>query len=176
MPTMQSARMCKLWKQLLERRLFHPRIWCVIRELICVVCKNILLSSKLIHCTFCSVVMQLYLEFLDKFERKFVTQGAYDTRNIFQSLDLAWSLLRIFPRELLHRIPAKTLDQYYNRDATHWYICPEQDNRVFRITAWIKRRVQRLCIFFIIYIYSYPILSVSASKLPSTCQLHRRLL
>lgn len=63
--------------------------------------------------------LQLYLEFLDKFERKFVTQGAYDTRNIFQSLDLAWTLLRIFPRELLHRIPAKTLDQYYSRDATH---------------------------------------------------------
>ncbi|KAF5955914.1 hypothetical protein HYC85_008770 [Camellia sinensis] len=61
----------------------------------------------------------LYLEFLDKFERKFVSQGAYDTRNIFQSLDLAWTLLRIFPRELLHRIPAKTLDQYYSRDATN---------------------------------------------------------
>ena len=61
----------------------------------------------------------LYLEFLDKFERKFVTQGAYDTRNIFQSLDLAWTLLRIFPRELLHRIPAKTLDQYYSRDASN---------------------------------------------------------
>ncbi|XVE58845.1 hypothetical protein DITRI_Ditri04bG0201900 [Diplodiscus trichospermus] len=61
----------------------------------------------------------LYLEFLDKFERKFVTQGAYDTRNIFQSLDLAWTLLRIFPRELLHRIPAKTLDQYYSRDANN---------------------------------------------------------
>jgi hypothetical protein len=63
--------------------------------------------------------MQLYLEFLEKFERKFVTQGAYDTRNIFQSLDLAWTLLRIFPRELLHRIPAKTLDLYYSRDAAH---------------------------------------------------------
>ena len=60
---------------------------------------------------------QLYLEFLEKFERKFVAQGAYDTRNIFQSLDLAWTLLRIFPRELLHRIPAKTLDQFYSRDA-----------------------------------------------------------
>ncbi|KAI6677550.1 hypothetical protein NL676_038346 [Syzygium grande] len=44
----------------------------------------------------------LYLEFLDKFERKFVAQGAYDTRTVFQSLDLAWTLLRIFPRELLH--------------------------------------------------------------------------
>jgi V-type H+-transporting ATPase subunit B len=62
---------------------------------------------------------QLYLEFLDKFERKFVAQGAYDTRNIFQSLDLAWTLLRIFPRELLHRIPAKTLDQFYSRDAAN---------------------------------------------------------
>ncbi|KAF8377775.1 hypothetical protein HHK36_031160 [Tetracentron sinense] len=61
----------------------------------------------------------LYLEFLDKFERKFVAQGAYDTRNIFESLDLAWTLLRIFPRELLHRIPAKTLDQYYNRDVAN---------------------------------------------------------
>ncbi|KAL9300120.1 putative P-type H(+)-exporting transporter [Arabidopsis thaliana] len=61
----------------------------------------------------------LYLEFLDKFERKFVAQGAYDTRNIFQSLDLAWTLLRIFPRELLHRIPAKTLDQFYSRDSTN---------------------------------------------------------
>ncbi|KAE8815437.1 V-type proton ATPase subunit B 1 [Hordeum vulgare] len=61
----------------------------------------------------------LYLEFLDKFERKFVAQGAYDTRNIFQSLDLAWTLLRIFPRELLHRIPAKTLDAFYSRDAAH---------------------------------------------------------
>ncbi|KAG6382699.1 hypothetical protein SASPL_157590 [Salvia splendens] len=61
----------------------------------------------------------LYLEFLDKFEKKFVAQGAYDTRNIFQSLDLAWTLLRIFPRELLHRIPAKTLDQYYSRDASN---------------------------------------------------------
>ncbi|KAD4888522.1 hypothetical protein E3N88_20595 [Mikania micrantha] len=55
----------------------------------------------------------LYLEFLDKFEKKFVAQGAYDTRNIFQSLDLAWTLLRIFPRELLHHIPAKTLDAFY---------------------------------------------------------------
>ena len=39
-----------------------------------------------------------------KSEREFVAQGAYDTRNIFQSLVLAWTLLRIFPRELLHRM------------------------------------------------------------------------
>ncbi|EFJ13375.1 hypothetical protein SELMODRAFT_269014 [Selaginella moellendorffii] len=61
----------------------------------------------------------LYLEFLDKFERKFVSQSAYDTRDIFQSLDLAWTLLRIFPRELLRRIPGKTLDAFYSRESAH---------------------------------------------------------
>jgi V-type H+-transporting ATPase subunit B len=57
----------------------------------------------------------LYLEFLDKFERKFVCQGAYENRSVFRSLDLAWSLLRIFPRELLRRVTVKTLDAWYER-------------------------------------------------------------
>ena len=39
-------------------------------------------------------------EFLDKFERKFINQGN-EGRTVFEALDLAWSLLRIFPRELL---------------------------------------------------------------------------
>ncbi|KAF2730008.1 V-type ATPase [Polyplosphaeria fusca] len=58
---------------------------------------------------------KLSLEFLDKFERTFINQSSYENRTIFESLDLAWSLLRIFPRELLNRIPAKILDQYYAR-------------------------------------------------------------
>ena len=53
----------------------------------------------------------LYLEFLDAFESRFVNQGAYENRTIFESLDLAWSLLRLFPRELLRRITAKTLGE-----------------------------------------------------------------
>ncbi|KAG1663131.1 hypothetical protein FOA52_000653 [Chlamydomonas sp. UWO 241] len=57
----------------------------------------------------------LYLEFLEKFEKKFVAQGAYENRDIFESLDIAWSLLRIFPRELLRRITIKTLDEWYER-------------------------------------------------------------
>jgi V-type H+-transporting ATPase subunit B len=36
-------------------------------------------------------------------------------RDVFASLDLAWTLLRIFPRELLGRINPKILDEYYNR-------------------------------------------------------------
>lgn len=46
-----------------------------------------------------------------------VPQGAYDNRTIFDSLDLAWTLLRIFPRELLRRITVKTLDDFYERKA-----------------------------------------------------------
>jgi V-type H+-transporting ATPase subunit B len=60
---------------------------------------------------------KLSLEFLEKFERSFIAQGAYEKRTIEESLDLAWSLLRIYPRELLNRIPAKVLDQYYSRSS-----------------------------------------------------------
>lgn len=58
----------------------------------------------------------LYLEFLEKFEGKFVNQGLYENRTIQQSLDLAWELLRMFPKELLRRITAKTLEEWYDRE------------------------------------------------------------
>lgn len=57
----------------------------------------------------------LYLSFLERFEGKFVSQGPYEARTIFESLDLAWSILRAFPKELLKKIPKKTLDKYYAR-------------------------------------------------------------
>jgi V-type H+-transporting ATPase subunit B len=57
----------------------------------------------------------LYLEFLTKFEKNFISQGNYENRTVFDSLDIGWQLLRIFPREMLKRIPAKTLDKYYPR-------------------------------------------------------------
>ena len=60
---------------------------------------------------------KLSLEFLEKFERTFITQSSYESRTIFDSLDLAWSLLRIYPKELLNRIPAKVINQYYQRAA-----------------------------------------------------------
>uniref|UniRef100_A0A158Q7T6 Vacuolar proton pump subunit B n=1 Tax=Elaeophora elaphi TaxID=1147741 RepID=A0A158Q7T6_9BILA len=57
----------------------------------------------------------LYLEFLTKFEKNFISQGSYENRTIFESLDIGWQLLRIFPREMLKRIPTSTLDKYYPR-------------------------------------------------------------
>jgi len=58
----------------------------------------------------------LYLEFLDKFEHKFLQQGYYEARDVFGSLDIGWQLLRTFPRELLGRITKQTLDDFYNPD------------------------------------------------------------
>ncbi|EMC96781.1 hypothetical protein BAUCODRAFT_34175 [Baudoinia panamericana UAMH 10762] len=58
---------------------------------------------------------KLSLEFLERFEKTYISQGAYDKRSIFDGLDMAWELLRIYPRELLNRIPKKVLDKYYQR-------------------------------------------------------------
>merc|ERR1719321_2190253 len=58
----------------------------------------------------------LYLEFTDKFEERFLAQGPYENRTIFDSLDIAWELLRIFQPELLKKIPKKVKSVYYPRD------------------------------------------------------------
>merc|ERR1711953_553156 len=58
-----------------------------------------------------------FLEFTDKFEQKFLSQGPYENRDIFTSLDIAWTLLRIFPQELLKKIPQKIKDQFYDRES-----------------------------------------------------------
>ncbi|EPZ31141.1 V-type ATPase [Rozella allomycis CSF55] len=59
---------------------------------------------------------KLSLEFLEKFEKTYISQGYYESRTIYESLDLAWSLLRIFPKEMLNRIPQKVLQEYYQRE------------------------------------------------------------
>ena len=40
----------------------------------------------------------LFIKFVEKFEGKFIAQGGYQNRSIFESLDLAWELLRTFPQ------------------------------------------------------------------------------
>eukprot|EP00792_Barthelona_sp_PAP020_P006953 TRINITY_DN3091_c0_g6_i1.p1 TRINITY_DN3091_c0_g6~~TRINITY_DN3091_c0_g6_i1.p1 ORF type:complete len:479 (+),score=146.31 TRINITY_DN3091_c0_g6_i1:29-1438(+) len=56
---------------------------------------------------------KVYLEFLDRFESTFLTQGPEENRSIFQSLDIAWDVLRTLPRRLLKRIPNDILDEFY---------------------------------------------------------------
>ena len=60
---------------------------------------------------------KLSLEFLEKFEKTYIAQGAYEKRSIIDGLDQAWELLRIYPKELLNRIPKKVLDEFYQRKA-----------------------------------------------------------
>nr|XP_042099114.1 V-type proton ATPase subunit B, brain isoform isoform X2 [Ovis aries] len=59
----------------------------------------------------------LYLEFLQKFERNFIAQGPYENRTVYETLDIGWQLLRIFPKEMLKRIPQSTLSEFYPRDS-----------------------------------------------------------
>jgi V-type H+-transporting ATPase subunit B len=56
-----------------------------------------------------------YLQFTDKFEQEFVRQGPYEKRTIFDSLDVAWKLLEIFPKPLLKKIPEKIMNEYYRK-------------------------------------------------------------
>ncbi|XP_058859458.1 V-type proton ATPase subunit B-like [Acipenser ruthenus] len=65
----------------------------------------------------------LYLEFLQKFEKQFIAQGPYEKRTVFDSLDIGWQLLRIFPKEMLKRIPENILSEYYPRETKE----PSQD-------------------------------------------------
>eukprot|EP00639_Heterosigma_akashiwo_P002206 CAMPEP_0194582158 /NCGR_PEP_ID=MMETSP0292-20121207/15393_1 /TAXON_ID=39354 /ORGANISM="Heterosigma akashiwo, Strain CCMP2393" /LENGTH=510 /DNA_ID=CAMNT_0039436167 /DNA_START=30 /DNA_END=1562 /DNA_ORIENTATION=- len=77
--------------------------------------KDVLAMKAVVGEEALSLEDHLYLQFTEKFEHKFVAQGPYQNRTIFESLDLAWSLLRAFPRELLKKIPKDQLDQYYAR-------------------------------------------------------------
>ena len=57
-----------------------------------------------------------YMEFGKVFEERFVTQGFQENRNIDQTLDLAWEILRLLPKEELNRLSPQLVEQYYNRD------------------------------------------------------------
>ena len=52
---------------------------------------------------------KIYLSFLAEFEQKFLTQGQFENRSIFESLDIAWGILRMFPERLLQRMSKEIL-------------------------------------------------------------------
>ena len=54
-----------------------------------------------------------YAKFAEEFEKKYVSQGYEADRDIQETLDIGWELLRILPRSELKRISDKFLDQYY---------------------------------------------------------------
>jgi V/A-type H+-transporting ATPase subunit B len=54
-----------------------------------------------------------YLEFMNRFESEYVSQGEYENRSVEETLDLGWKLLSIFPKKELKRIRDEYLDKYF---------------------------------------------------------------
>ncbi len=54
-----------------------------------------------------------YMEFGEAFERNFVTQEKDEDRDIEQTLDLGWEVLRNLPTEELHRVTDEEIEMYY---------------------------------------------------------------
>ena len=58
---------------------------------------------------------KLYAKFADEFEKQYVSQGFVTNRDVEETLDLGWELLRILPRAELKRIKDEFLDEYYDK-------------------------------------------------------------
>ncbi|MBI9045744.1 MAG: V-type ATP synthase subunit B [Anaerolineaceae bacterium] len=58
---------------------------------------------------------KVILKFSKEFESMFINQG-FHNRDIEETLDIAWELLREIPAEMLKRIPQDIIDKYLNLD------------------------------------------------------------
>lgn len=67
-----------------------------------------------------SDVDKKYLEFGEVFENKFLSQGQNENRELEESLDLAWDILKILPRTELHRVSEKNLDKFIGKIDEQW--------------------------------------------------------
>lgn len=57
---------------------------------------------------------KLYMKFGKAFEEKFINQGRNENRDIIDTLELGWELLRILPKSELNKIDTAILDKYYD--------------------------------------------------------------
>jgi V/A-type H+-transporting ATPase subunit B len=55
---------------------------------------------------------KIYLKFISEFEQKFLKQRKDENRDIFTTLDIGWSLLKMFPKEELKRIRPEFKEKY----------------------------------------------------------------
>ncbi|HNR64940.1 MAG TPA: V-type ATP synthase subunit B, partial [Atribacterota bacterium] len=58
---------------------------------------------------------QSYMEFGRQFEEKFVHQDFEEYRNMGQTLDIMWELIRILPEQELNRIDPSLLQKYFRK-------------------------------------------------------------
>ncbi len=55
---------------------------------------------------------QNFLKFADAFEKEFLTQGREENREVTETLDKGWEILKILPREELKRVKEKEIEKY----------------------------------------------------------------
>jgi Archaeal/vacuolar-type H+-ATPase subunit B len=55
---------------------------------------------------------QKYLKFGDEFEKRFVSQSFTENRDMMETLDIAWDLLKLLPKEELDRLDQKLIEKY----------------------------------------------------------------
>ncbi len=60
-----------------------------------------------------SEIDRKFMEFGRQFEVKFLTQDIDESRSIEETLDIAWEVLRVLPKEELERISPEFIDKYY---------------------------------------------------------------
>lgn len=56
-----------------------------------------------------------HLQFLKRFEEEFISQGQYESRGLYDSLNLAWKLLSIYPQESLSKIPTSVIKKFHKK-------------------------------------------------------------
>ena len=59
---------------------------------------------------------KLYAQFADRFEKEYVSQGYETNRNVEETLDIGWTLLREMPRAELKRIRDEYLEKWYDAE------------------------------------------------------------
>jgi len=57
-----------------------------------------------------------YLEFGNAFEERFLTQDLYDSRDMLDTLNISWELLRILPKDELDRLNPELIEKYMPGD------------------------------------------------------------
>ncbi|OPX41276.1 MAG: V-type ATP synthase subunit B [Desulfobacteraceae bacterium 4484_190.3] len=55
---------------------------------------------------------RLFFKFSAEFEGRFITQGPYENRSIYESLDLGWELATMFPIKNLTRVKPEEIQKY----------------------------------------------------------------
>ena len=58
-------------------------------------------------------VEKLYLQFADRFEREFISQGTEENRDIETTLDIGWELLSELPESEFSRIDPAIIKKYH---------------------------------------------------------------